>query len=265
MFLTQQLDLRGKQALVCGASQGIGQAIAAQLAELGASVILLARQQEALDAVRQSLACRNDQQHHSLALDLAISRTVSDWQTILAPYGRITLLINNSGGPAPGPLTDAEAAAFMNAFQQHLLSSHGLLQALLPGMREAGYGRIINILSTSVKQPIQGLGVSNTLRAAMANWAKTLAYELGPSHITVNNILPGATATPRLNAIFQHKAEQQHKTLEEVMAAEQTHIPLKRFAQPEEIAYAVAFLASPAANYITGINLPIDGGRTLCL
>jgi len=139
------------------------------------------------------------------------------------------------------------------------------VQAVLPGMKRAGYGRIINIISTSVKQPIPGLGVSNTIRGAVANWAKTLAGELGPFGITVNNVLPGATCTARLDALIEGKAKKAGVTVAEIGEQMKAAIPARRFAQPEELACAVAFLASPSAGYINGINLPVDGGRTSCL
>ena len=175
------------------------------------------------------------------------------------------ILINNTGGPAPGPANDADAKAFIDAFNLHLVSNHHLVQAVIPFMKKEQYGRIINVISTSVKQPLPNLGVSNTIRGAVASWAKTLANELGEFGITVNNVLPGATATARLDAIIENKAKKQNISLEQATMNEKLSIPMRRFAQPEEFAAATAFLASPAAGYITGINLPVDGGRTSCL
>ncbi|MFC6980539.1 SDR family oxidoreductase [Microbulbifer taiwanensis] len=146
-----------------------------------------------------------------------------------------------------------------------MVSNQTLVQALLPGMQKAAYGRVINIISTSVKQPLQGLGVSNTVRGAVASWAKTLASELGQFNITVNNVLPGATNTVRLEAILENKMKKLDKSRAEIEAMEKASIPLRRFGEAAEIASAVAFLASPAASYINGINLPVDGGRTGCL
>jgi len=256
--------LTGKRAWVCGASKGIGRAIAQALAEAGCELVLLARDAEALETLCASLPCPTGQSHTSLAVDLAdIPRLQALLELSELPPAQI--LINNSGGPAPGPAHLAEPEAFALAFRQHLLAAQVLLQHLLPGMRAAGYGRVINILSTSVKQPIAGLGVSNTIRGAVASWAKTLASELGSVGITVNNILPGFTATERLDSLIAARAERSGQSISAVAAAMRAEVPAGRFAEASETAAAVAFLASPAAAYINGINLPVDGGRTTCL
>lgn len=261
-----QLSLKGKRALVGGSSQGIGRATAQALAALGASVTLLARDAGKLEAVRATLANDGTQDHHCLAADFSLPEQLARvLQDYFADGKAVHILINNTGGPAPGPAHLADLSAYTAAFGQHLLCNQVLVQACLPGMKAAGWGRIVNVISTSVKQPIPNLGVSNTVRGAVANWAKTLAHELGPSGITVNNVLPGATKTTRLDAVFANKAQKSGKSLAEVEAEEREHIPLRRFAEPEELANAIAFLASPAAGYISGINLPVDGGRTLCL
>ncbi len=260
-----QIDLQGKNALVGGASQGIGRASAIALAACGASVTLMARNHHTLEEVMLGLDTSLGQQHHIMASDtsdpaqLLVSvenhlRKIKD-----AP---VHILVNNTGGPAAGPAKDAHAASFEAAFRQHLISNHLLAQTLIPGMRSSGYGRIINIISTSVKVPLPNLGVSNTIRAAVANWAKTLSQELAADGITVNNILPGATATGRLSAIIKGKAERQSSSENEASEEMLREIPARRFGLPEELAYAVCFLASPMAAYINGINLPVDGGRT---
>lgn len=260
------LDLTGKSALVCGSSQGMGKAIAEQLASQGASVILLARNKAKLEAVRDGLDKSKGQKHAVLVADFAYPEQVKATVSEFLKHGQLVeILINNTGGPAPGPANAAETDDFLAAFNQHLICNHELMKLLLPGMKEAAYGRIINVISTSVKQPLHGLGVSNTVRGAVANWAKTLANELGQFNITVNNVLPGATNTVRLEAIIQNKAKKQGVSIEEMEEEEKSIIPMRRFGEPEEFANAVAFLASPAAAYITGVNLPVDGGRTSCL
>ncbi len=257
------LDLSDKHALVCGSSRGIGQAVARALAQLGARVTALARNRDGLEGTLASLARGHGQTHAALAIDLAdseaLEQTLRDW---IGAAGPVHVLVNNSGGPPAGPAHSAEPEAFQQAFTQHLVADQILVRALLPGMRTAGYGRIVNIISTSVKEPIPELGVSNTIRGAVASWAKTLATELAPHGITVNNLLPGFTDTERLAYLFENKARKTGQSVEAVRAAAQASIPMGRFATPEEIASAVAFLASPAASYVNGINLTVDGGRT---
>ncbi|WP_041296103.1 SDR family oxidoreductase [Kangiella koreensis] len=260
------LDLTGKNALVCGSSQGMGKAIAEQLASQGASVILLARNKAKLEAVLDGLETSKGQRHAVLVADFAYPEQVKATVSEFLKHGQfIEILVNNTGGPPPGPANTAETDDFLAAFNQHLICNHELMKLLVPGMKEANYGRIINVISTSVKQPLHGLGVSNTVRGAVANWAKTLANELGQFNITVNNVLPGATNTVRLEAIIQNKANKKGVSIEEMEEEEKSIIPMRRFGEPEEFANAVSFLASPAAAYITGVNLPVDGGRTSCL
>ncbi|WP_144393132.1 SDR family oxidoreductase [Pleionea sediminis] len=260
------LDISGKHALVCGSSQGIGKAIAQQLAAQGANVTLFARNAEKLEEVKSTLDTSKGQTHFVITADF--SKTAQVKETIeshLNSVNSFEILINNTGGPAPGPAHLAESQAFIDAFNQHLINNHNLVQTILPAMKSAGYGRIINVISTSVKQPLPNLGVSNTVRGAVANWAKTLANELGQFNITVNNVLPGATNTVRLEAIIKNKAAKLEKSIEETEALEKSIIPMRRFGEPAEFANVVGFLSSPAAAYVTGVNIPVDGGRTGCL
>lgn len=260
------LNLQNHTALVCGSSQGIGRAVATELAAMGARVVLLARSEEALKSTVSSLPTPNGQQHHYLAADFSNPTQVASVVDAFVKAGNtIHILVNNTGGPPGGPIVNATTEAFVNTFNQHLICNHLLAQVVLPGMKAAGFGRIINIISTSVKQPLKGLGVSNTIRAAVANWSKTLSIEVAPFGITVNNVLPGATATQRLSSIIENKSQKQNHSIDEVEQEMLSEIPAGRFGRPEEIAAAVAFLASPAAAYINGINIPVDGGRTGCL
>lgn len=260
------INLTGKRAIVCGASKGIGRATAHELAALGASVTVIARDEMTLEAVRVSLPRHGGQAHLALPADFADpERLKVRVQAHIAANGPFHILVNNSGGPPAGPVHTAAADDFIRVFNQHLIGNHVMAQAVLPGMKAEKYGRIINVISTSVKQPIKGLGVSNTIRGAVANWAKTLAGEVASFGITVNNVLPGATDTDRLAEIINGKAAKQGKTVEEIVEEETATIPAARFGAPEELAQAIAFLASPAAAYINGINLPVDGGRTTSL
>jgi 3-oxoacyl-[acyl-carrier protein] reductase len=256
------LSLVGKNALVCGSSKGIGKAAALELATLGATVTLVSRSSETMADIVQELNQEHEQAHDFLVADFSDSDDLKKKIKMLVMKKPIHILVNNTGGPPGGPIVEAEPGAFIQAFHNHLICNHILTQAVIKGMKESGYGRIINIISTSVKQPLDGLGVSNTIRGAVANWAKTMANELGPHGITVNNVLPGATETERLQQILENKAGKTNQSIENVTATMKNAVPLKRFAKPEEIAAAVAFLASPAAAYVNGINLPVDGGRT---
>ena len=256
------LSLDGKHALVCGASQGIGRATAIALARLGASVTVLARSQESLAAVIGDLSRHSPgQSHAALAVDVNDTAALKAQVEAVTSAAPIHILVNNTGGPPGGPALNATEDAFLAAYRQHLLANHALVQAVVPGMQRAGFGRIVNVISTSVYEPIANLGVSNTTRGAVASWAKTLSRELGPSGITVNNVLPGYTATGRLDQILGDRSRATGKSTDEVLAAMVASVPLGRVAQPSEVANAIAFLASPAASYISGVSLAVDGGR----
>lgn len=260
------IDLHGKRALVCGSTQGIGRATAELLAQLGAEITLLARDGAVLREVCGGLAAGGGRKHAWLSADFREPMSVrAAVEAHLAERGPVDILVNNTGGPAAGALIEARPEQFLDAFTMHVVCNHLLMQAVLPGMRQRGSGRIVNIISTSVRQPIPGLGVSNTTRAAVAAWAKTLAGELAPHAITVNNVLPGYTGTARLDALIQNRATREGRTPVAVAESMRGDIPAGRFASPEEIAAAVAFLVSPAAAYITGVSLPVDGGRIAAL
>jgi len=259
------IDLTGKTAVVCGATQGIGWACAQLLAKAGATVILLARNQEKLIQCLQELDVSQDQQHTYKVADFTFPTQVKSAAHQIAEKTNVHILVNNTGGPAPGNAIETDVTAFADAFAMHLINCQLLTQAFVPSMKQQKYGRIINIISTSVKTPIAGLGVSNTIRGAVASWAKTIATELAPWGITVNNILPGLTQTARLEALIAKRAAESGISPDEQAIAMQKSIPTGRFALPSETASAVVFLASTLASYITGINLPVDGGLTPCL
>jgi len=259
------INLKGKNALVGGGSKGIGKAVAISLARQGANVTLLAR-----DAIKLSEACQqldhSQGQHHDfMSVDFKNVNDLRKKVHTLVLTKPIDILINNTGGPAAGALGDASPVEFLEAFNNHLVCNQVLSQLVLKGMKRRGYGRLINIISTSVKQPIDGLGVSNTIRGAVANWSKTLANEVAEYGVTVNNVLPGYTATERLAQLITYRAEKGNITEEEVQEEMEAEVPVKRFAEPKEIGDVVAFLASPAAAYINGVNLPVDGGKTKSL
>lgn len=261
------LSLSNKNALVCGSSQGIGKAAAIEIAELGATITLLARNEERLKNVLSELPNDKGQQHNYLVADFSDAVQV---RTIVADYmaknkSIFHILINNTGGPKGGSIVKAAADEFLQAYNNHLICSHLLAQTVLAGMKTAGYGRIINITSTSVKAPIDNLGVSNTTRWAMTAWAKTWANEVSRYGITVNNVLPGFTATQRLYSLIEARAQQQNTTPEAFAETWKNSVAMKRFGEANEIGAVVAFLASPAASYISGTNITVDGGRTRTL
>lgn len=260
------LKLEGKNALVCGSTQGIGRAVAGELAQLGATITLVARNEDALQEVLKNLDHGQGQKHSYISADFSRPDDLkAKVENFVKKNSPVHILVNNTGGPPGGEAIAAEPEAFLEAFSRHLVCNQILTQALTPGMKAEKYGRIINIISTSVKQPIKGLGVSNTIRGAVASWSKTISEELGAFGITVNNVLPGYTKTQRLQSIIEAKSQKTGKAVPELEKEMIAMIPARRFAEPEEVAMAVAFLASPSAAYINGVSLAVDGGRTGCL
>lgn len=256
------LDLSGRTALIGGSTQGIGLASARALAAMGANCILIARNEEKLKEAIHTLDTGKGNTHRYLVADYSKPEQVREAVTGLIEHTTVHILVNNSGGPAGGPVTKARTEEFVSAFQQHLICNHIITTLVMEGMKVAGYGRIINVISTSVKIPLKDLGVSNTIRGAVASWAKTMANELGQFGITVNNVLPGATATERLSTIVSNKSAKTGLSQEDVAHEMLAEIPARRFGKPEEIASVVAFLATPAAAYVNGTSIPVDGGRT---
>jgi 3-oxoacyl-[acyl-carrier protein] reductase len=256
------MDLKGRRALIAGSTQGIGFASAQALASLGAGCVLISRDAAKLAEAVKALDTSKGQQHSYLVADFQQPQQVEEVVAAFVKDHSIDILVNNSGGPAAGPVTEAKPDQFLRAFQQHLICNHILVSLVSPGMKANNYGRIINIISTSVKIPLKNLGVSNTIRGAVASWAKTMANELGKFGITVNNVLPGATATGRLEAIINNKVTKTGLAQDVVEKEMLDEIPAQRFGQPEEIAAVVAFLATPAAAYVNGTSIRVDGGRT---
>jgi 3-oxoacyl-[acyl-carrier protein] reductase len=260
------VDLGGKRAMVCGSTQGIGRASAELMAGLGAEVVLVARDAGKLEEVVGGLLCDAGQRHAFVSVDFSNPHSVRNGvESHISRHGPVDILVNNTGGPKSGPILEAQIEEFSTAFAMHVQCNHALVQTTAPGMKSRGYGRIINIVSTSVREPIPGLGVSNTIRAAVAGWAKTLAGELAPFGITVNNVLPGYTETARLRSLIDARAARQNAAADEIERSMKAQTPMRRFGSVNEIAAAVAFLASPAASYITGVSLPVDGGRIASL
>jgi len=259
------LNLNNKNAFVAGSSKGIGRATAIELASLGANITLAARNESKLQEVLNQLDTSKGQQHQFITIDFEDQQGLQEKVNALLAKQPFHILINNTGGPKGGPIHKASPNEFLQAYNNHIICNHLLLQAMLPAMKEAGYGRVINVISTSVKTPIPNLGVSNTTRGAVASWAKTMSNELATFGITVNNVLPGFTNTGRLQEIIEARATKQGVSQEQIIKQMTATVPANRFAEPEEIAAAAAFLATPAAAYINGTNVVVDGGRTKCL
>jgi len=256
------ISLEGKNAVIGGSTQGIGLAIANELALLGANCTLLARNEKALQEAVNSLNKTKGQQHSYLIADFNHPEEVKSSIISFTKNANAHILINNTGGPKPGLISEEEEKKFIETFQQHVICNQILAKAVIPGMKAAGYGRIINIISTSVRIPIPNLGVSNTIRAAVAAWAKTLSSEIGQFGITVNSILPGYTNTNRLQSVIETNARNQNVPGDTIANEMKGKIPLKRFGEPAEIAAVAAFLASPAASFVNGVSIPVDGGGT---
>ena len=248
-------SLKGKTAIVCGSTDGIGKSTAALMADRGCQIILVARNQDKLDSTLAEL--NNNQKHSSVCANFDKPEQLKEnISTALKSLNKpVDILVNNSGGPHGGPLIEANEDEFRVAFERLLICNHILAKAVVPGMKEMKWGRVINIISTSVRQVIAGLGVSNTIRGSVAQWGKSLALELGEFGITVNNVLPGYTATSRLKELAKNKSESTGMSEEDLYEIWGNNTSLKRLGMPGEISECIAFLASDASSYITGHNL----------
>lgn len=257
------LNLLGKNAFVGGSSKGIGWASAVELALMGANVTIVSRSEEALQQKVALLSNNGHQNHDFLALDYQnLIDVESKISTLKKKYH---ILINNTGGPSGGNIIEESPEKFELVFRQHVIMNQILTQAFVPFMQSEGFGRIVNIISVSVKQPIIGLGVSNTIRWAVASWAKTLSKEITGNGITVNNVLPGYTLTDRLIEVNKMRAESLKISVNDLEKQLLVNVPSGKFATAEEVAAAVAFLCSPSAGAINGVNIPVDGGLSATL
>ena len=260
------INCQDKNAIVCGSTDGIGKACAVVLAQQGASITLIARNEQKLVTTLEELTTSSTQKHSYIVADFSQpDRLQEKVDEYLASGKVIHILVNNTGAPNVGAPLEVKASDFIDGFNQHLICAHILSQAVVPGMKKVGYGRIINITSYSAKQPLNDMIVSNTIKGAVSSWAKTMANVLGRYGITVNNVLPGSTGTRQLFSFVKDRVEMTGKSEQEIMGDMESLIPIGRLAKPEEIGCAVAFIASPAAAYINGINLPVDGGKTKSL
>jgi len=254
-------SLSGKHAMICGASRGIGAATAKMFAKAGADVTICARNEVALEKLCTELDKLGSGKHRFCVIDLEEIESLKEHtSTIIANNGPVHILINNAGGPPGGPLINNQLHEFEAPFKRHLHASHTLVQLLAPQMAAENYGRIIQIISTSVKEPIPNIGLSNTLRGAMASWAKSLSRELDPC-ITINNILPGFTDTERLGSLADSIQQRTGKKSEEIHKTWIEQVPIGRLIDPLETASAILFLALPASSGIRGVSLAVDGGR----
>ena len=256
------VDIKGLNAIVCGSTAGIGKATALLLAQNGANVTLLARNEAKLELVKSELDKSEGQQNDYYQIDFSKPEELKSVMQLAVKNRDYDILVNNTGGPNGGAIIEANVDEFRNAFEQHLICNQLLVQAVFPAMKKNKFGRVINVISTTVKEPISDLGVSNTIRGAVANWSKTLANELGPYGITVNNVLPGFTSTQRLDQIIDNKSSKLNLSVEQVIYQMKQGVPMRRFGHTEEVANAISYLASRNSGYINGINLPVDGGRT---
>lgn len=260
------LGLSGKAALVAASSRGLGRAVAEELAAEGARLVLCARSPGPLDDTARDLSERHDAEVLAVAADLSDPRGVEEVVVAgLARYGQLDVLVTNTGGPPAGSFESHPPEAWSQAVRQNLDSVLNLTRAVLPGMRERGWGRIVNVTSVAVKQPVDGLILSNSIRAAVTGFAKTLSNEVAPDGITVNSVLPGYTRTERLEQLAAMISEARGIGPDEAFAQWEASIPMGRVGEPREFGAVVAFLCSERASYVTGVSIQVDGGAVKAL
>jgi 3-oxoacyl-[acyl-carrier protein] reductase len=256
-----ELGLQGRVALVGGSSKGLGRAVAEELAREGCRVVLCARDADALEATRESIGAATGTEPVAIVTNLSQPEGVKRAARFaLDTCGAVDVLVTNTGGPPAGPFEAHTADAWRSAIEQNLESVINLTRAVLPRMKERGWGRIINITSIAVKQPVDNLILSNSVRAAVTGFARTLANEVAPFGVTVNNVMPGYTRTERLVHLAEHNAQTRGTDVSAAYAQWEREIPMQRLGEPRELAALVAFLASERASYITGTSIPVDGG-----
>lgn len=255
------LGLRGRVALVAAASKGLGRAVAEELAAEGARVAICSRDAAAIEAAAREIAAATGAEVWGMACDVSRTADVAAFaDAALLRYGRVDIVVTNSGGPPPGRFDQHGPEAWRAASELLLMAPIEFARRLLPGMRERKFGRILNITSIAVKQPIDGLVLSNSLRAAVTGWARSLANEVAAEGITVNCLMPGFTRTERMVELAEATAARDGITPAEANARWEREIPMRRLAEPREFAALAAFLASERAGYITGTSIPVDGG-----
>lgn len=254
-------QIKNKTAIVCASSQGLGKAAALELASEGVNLVISSRNEETLLSVKKEIETSTNAKIVSIVADLNKPKDIDNlYAKANSELGPIDILINNAGGPPPSNFDSLNDEDWLKAFNLTMMSSIRLSKLVLPDMKERNWGRIINISSVSVKTPVPGLFLSNSLRMGVLGWSKALSDEVAPKGVTVNSVCPGSTRTARITNIFQSQSEAMGKTIEEIESHAAANIPMLRIGEPKELAALIAFLASERASYMTGLAIQVDGG-----